>query len=284
VQRTAVRSFNSNEITNNGYECKMSANAILASDQAVNMARQALYRFTALALADPRTGAWDRLHRTRQYRLLSDAATLIRNLVFAHACKLAPGERPLEFLNPDPVFEQLPASAQALNAQYEATFGLVVSSKCPPYESEYIESKFAFQRSNALADISGFYRAFGLVIADQCPERPDYIVLELEFMASLLGLEREAANSEMGRRDERLEVCRAAQHRFLGDHLAWWAPAFAKLLTQASNGGYYKALAEFLAALIAAERAMLHVEADRTPMPPATEQPSDACEGCELAT
>ena len=75
-----------------------------------------------------------------------------------------------------------------------------------------------------------FIRRSGLTISDQHPDRPDHVVLELEFMAHLLGLERQAADEDSDRRAEHLQVCRDAQARFLGEHLAWWTPAFAKLL------------------------------------------------------
>ena len=137
---------------------------------------------------------------------------------------------PIEMLDPRLVLDRLPNSERALNAQYESTFGLLVSSNCPPYETEYINSKFAFQRSNSLADISGFYHAFGLTTSDGHPERPDHVVLELEFMASSAGTGAAGRRRRFERRTDRQQVCRDAQARFLQEHLAWWTPAFAKLL------------------------------------------------------
>ncbi len=148
-------------------------------------------------------------------------------------------------------------SPSRLNEAYERTFGLLVSGTCPPYETEYVNSKFTFQRSQQLADVSGFYTAFGLEPSSQHPERQDHIVLELEFMAFLLGLERRAAESDELESGERVAVCRDALERFLEQHLAWWVPTFSKLLSMEDPEGYYGALARFLAAFVPAERALL---------------------------
>jgi TorA maturation chaperone TorD len=252
-------------------------------DRAVNIARQALYRFAALALTDPQAGSWERLSVLRDDSVPLEAAALIRGLRQARPAKLGAGERPLADLDPRRVIEQLPRSRRELNAQYETTFGLLVSSACPPYETEYINSKFAFQRSNSLADISGYYHAFGLEIADAHPERPDHIVLELEFMASLLELERRAADGDSKLLEERMQTCREAQARFVNDHLAWWAPAFAKLLVQQNRGGFYEAVGVFLAALIPAERSLLKIEVNARPVSPSPQEHPEACEGCQLA-
>jgi TorA maturation chaperone TorD len=253
-------------------------------DPVLNMARQALYRFAALSLADPRVGSWQELRRMRDDRLLAEAAALIRTRPQARPVKLGAAELRARHLDPTNVLERLPASHVALNAEYENTFGLVVGSACPPYETEYIDSKFAFQRSNTLADISGFYYAFGLAISDERPERPDHIALELEFMASLLALERRAAEGDSTRREGRLNICRAAQARFLKEHLAWWVPAFAKLLAHESSSDFYRAVGVFLAALIPVERALLKVESQSRNLAPSPEEKPDACDGCQLAT
>ena len=252
-------------------------------DPALNMARQSLYRFAALSLLDPQAGSWEQLNRLRDDPLLSAAAAFIRTLPAAQLQELGVGERPLEELDAQLVLDRLPDSKQAFNAQYENTFGLLVSSACPPYETEYVDSKFAFQRSNSLADVSGFYRAFGLAISDRRPERPDHVVLELEFMAHLLGLERHAAVENPDRRREHQQVCRDAQARFLGEHLAWWTPVFARLLGGANPNGFYAAAGIFLAALIPAERGLLRLPpASHRVGPSAVERP-ELCEGCELA-
>ena len=182
-------------------------------DQATNLARQALYRFAALSLVDPRAGSWDQLRRAAADRLLSHAASVLRASPRVKSVKLGVGERAAKFLDPAAVLDRLPDSEEALNTQYENTFGLVVGSACPPYETEYIGSKLTYQRSNSLADINGFYHAFGLTIARGRAERPDHVALELEFMASLLGLERQAASSSRTSDKGLLTICRDAQAR-----------------------------------------------------------------------
>jgi TorA maturation chaperone TorD len=251
-------------------------------DRAANIARQAMYRFAALAFLDPQAGSWSRLNAISDDCLLFGAAILIRSLPHARPAEFGPGESPIKMLDPRRVLDRLPDSERALNMQYENTFGLLVSSNCPPYETEYINSKFAFQRSNTLADISGFYQAFGLTISDIRPERPDHVVLELEFMACLLGLERQAYDQDSERQKTKRQVCRDAQTRFLHEHLGWWAPAFAKLLGAGNPQGFYAAAGEFLAALIPTERAFLRVPPASQPVGPTTVERPEHCEGCEL--
>ena len=257
-------------------------------DVALNMARQSLYRFAALSLLDPRAGSWDQLDRLRGDPLLCQAAELVRSLGAAKPEALGLGERPIADLNPAVVLAALPPTQDGLNAEYEETFGLLVSKAAPPYETEYIHGKYTFQRSQSLGDIGGFYRAFGMQPSTRLPERHDHVVLELEFMACLLDLERRAAEvdteSDVERRDERMDVCRDAQTRFLEEHLVWWIPAFTRLLLREKNGGFYDAAVVFLAALITADRSLLGIESSKEMAQPITAEGPEDCEGCALST
>ncbi len=253
-------------------------------DPALSIARQSLYRFAALSLLDPRAGYWEQLNELRGDRILTDAAELVRGEPASKAETLAVAERPLDDLDPEPVFAALPDCEAALNDEFERTFGLLVSNACPPYETEYINGKFTFQRSQALGDISGFYRAFGLQPSTQHPERPDHIVLELEFMVFLIGFQRQAMEDDSADCEERAELCRDAQQRFLREHLAWWVPAFSRLMGRENSGGFYAALGTLLAALIAADRSLLGVEATTGSAQPSTLERPEECEGCLLTT
>jgi TorA maturation chaperone TorD len=255
----------------------------IASDSALLIARRACYRLAALALADPRTDAWRELADPTTADLVAQAAEILREEDAAVARPLALGERPLADLDPAKVFARLPKSSAQLNALYEATFGLLGGSKCPPYEVEYVPSKFTFQRSNIMADVAGFYRAFGLEISNSHPDRPDHIAVECEFLPQLLELERQASQSIDEEAESRVAICRNAQRRFLLEHVVWWFPAFARLLARQEPGGFYEAVAQFLAALVAAERALANLDPPQQGVEPSPIENPDECSGCELA-
>ena len=78
---------------------------------------------------------------------------------------------------------------------------LLLLGDCPAYETAYAHP---FSRQRELADISGFYRAFGVQIEG---ERPDHLAVECEF-ASLL-CTKEAIAGASGREEERVTTRRA---------------------------------------------------------------------------
>jgi TorA maturation chaperone TorD len=246
------------------------------------LARRACYRLISLALADPRSGTFEELADPISRPPMLVAAEILRDKGAARGNTLTLGERPLADLDPAKIFSCLPQSAQELNELYEANFGLLGGSKCPPYETEYVPSKFTFQRSNMLADIAGFYNAFGLRPSSSSPDRPDHVVLECEFMAQLLQLQCKAVEERSPESAAHARICESAQRRFLKEHLTWWLPAFAMLLAQQAEGSLYEAVAHFVAAFIASERSLANIEPQQSRAKPTPIEHPDECTGCQL--
>ena len=69
----------------------------------------------------------------------------------------------------------------ALAEQYGMRVGHAVRGTCPPYELEYADGEI-IQRASELADIAGFYEAFGLSSAGPEHDRPDHFSAECEFL------------------------------------------------------------------------------------------------------
>lgn len=90
----------------------------------------------------------------------------------------------------------------------------------PLYETEYGRAR-AVGKGHALADLAGFYRAFGVSVGGmedegQLTELPDHVAVELEFLGYLLLKE-----AELERRGDRdgAEIVRDAERKYLGEHL-----------------------------------------------------------------
>ncbi|MDP7275063.1 MAG: molecular chaperone TorD family protein [Planctomycetaceae bacterium] len=259
----------------------ITANAI------TTIARQTIFRVTSLALMDPRSTTASGHDTTNRSELADQtlqqaagaAAELLRGDRLCET-ELGPGERPLDQLDPSMVFERLPSSSDVLNAEYERTFGLLVGGSCPLHETEYLDERFTSQKSQSLADVAGYYRAFGLKPSPQQQERPDHVALELEFMATLAGLERQAAATDS--EDQLADRCREAQRSFLATHLCWWLPAFTRLLEREHPDSFYTAVARLLSALMPAERARFGIGAFHEVARPRAGSDDESCSACPL--
>ena len=167
----------------------------------------------------------------------------------------------------------VPVDAGELRSGASVVFG--TPSPYPPYEGEHGQAH-VFMKLQTMADVAGFYRAFGVEVGPTFKDRPDHLAAELEFMHFLLVKEAhviEAANEELARETRR------AQALFLSEHLGQWAPSF--LARVASEGGnpFYIAVAEFGRTFLAIEMTRLGVPAtssEITASRPETE-PIDSC-------
>lgn len=195
--------------------------------------------------------------RSKVYSLLADGFSQVDEKLFESfknsyvsiwseiAGSIEGGE---EFL---PYLEQLEKVVNSIDyegliAEHSRLFEPRSKLQVPPYETEYTlaeSPQHALSQPAHLSDIAGFYKAFGLAISEERPDRVDHIATELEFMHVLALKESMAVE---GDETEHIEIVRDAQLKFMNDHLARWTGQFRDRMADADEKGFYIALAGIL--------------------------------------
>lgn len=134
---------------------------------------------------------------------------------------------------------------------------------CPTNETAYVRR----DKGAIIADICGFYRAFGFESVATTGEKPDHVLCEFEFMAVLLIL---LGQAQQGGDDESAEITWDALHAFTAEHPAEWVPLCCQRLSQTSGMSVLLAAAaaveQVWEALIAALGVEVTVPADMVPL------------------
>jgi putative dimethyl sulfoxide reductase chaperone len=140
------------------------------------------------------------------------------------------------------------ADEAAARAEYVRLF--LGTVPCPPNETAWGASKGLTGGAADLADIQGFYHAFGFEPAGEAREMPDHVAVELEFLAALLV---KLAYARIQDWVEPAAITRDAAHAFLEDHLGRWVNPFANQLRKLDATTPYRETAVALEAAVAAE-------------------------------
>ena len=217
------------------------------------------------------------LRRSQLYRFLADAFLYPTEEWTRDVSLLEPALTELD-LNRHPL-RCGAIDLEDLQAEHRHVFGLT-GSLC--YETEY-GLPHEYRQSQEMADIAGFYRAFGFENGGVIRERPDYLPTELEFMHTLTLKEACAREADQ---PEHIEVCIDAQRKFLRDHLAHWLPLFSKRLEQLAVDDVYADLVALATAFVAAEADRLDARPEpfRVPEIKATPfNPDFSCGDCPAA-
>jgi TorA maturation chaperone TorD len=159
--------------------------------------------------------------------------------------------------------EQLRAAVEStplddLVAAHERLFDGDVA--VPPYEGSY--ELDPFRQTRQMADVAGFYRAFGADVGGPAIERADHAGAELEFLA-FLGLRRIEA-AEAGRDDEATH-CSEIEVAFLTEHAGRWLPVFFAGLADRAPDAFHHALGRIGARVVAAELDARGLDIDQVP-------------------
>lgn len=129
---------------------------------------------------------------------------------------------------------------------------------CPLNAAAYTGARQLAGPAADIADVSGFYLAFGLDLPEEGGERPDHLAAQLEFYSALLAKEAWAVAQ---RWDERTEITEEAAAAFLRDHLGRWQGVLVRTLPEHQARPPYPQLAQWLDAMLATELRLRGVEA-----------------------
>jgi putative dimethyl sulfoxide reductase chaperone len=223
-------------------------------DDAVDeaLARAVVYRTLSLAFQPP--------NPARPGRITDDRSSTAIVAVAVDRLAGADAGDPLTIAAAHLASIPAPRGADA-ETTYWRLFGHTARGPVCACETEYGAGN-AFQQPQQLADISGYYLAFGLRPGTPSEVRVDHIACECEF-ADFLG-RKEAVLASSGAPDpgaeEALDVTREAYRTFLRDHLGRFGCAFGARLAAEDEGGYYGALGNLLLAFLRAECARVGVQ------------------------
>lgn len=207
----------------------------LQADVTAALARAALFRALALGLDDP-SETWRAEVREQWRTLLSGTGPW-------------PGDVRAAVVR---ALESLDVASGDLSSEHVRLFG--PAGRVPLTESSWGDAGRLLGKAVALADVGGFYRAFGLEPATRRPRPEDHLAVELEFMSVLALKEAWARNEDEA---DGLAVTRAAATKFLADHLGTWVGAWCDALAAQDSPEFYDALAGAIRALVASECARL---------------------------
>lgn len=156
-------------------------------------------------------------------------------------------------------------SQEQLQHEYSSALTLNSSPDCPLFETAYFGAD-PQQQTQRMADVAGFYRAFG-VDSTGSDTRPDDLSVELEFLGFLCRKEAYALEHSG---PPRVAQVRKAQRFFFEEHAGRWAGvAGKKLAGLASAGMFYGAAGSALEAWIKAEQDVLGVTPEEVAGTPA---------------
>jgi TorA maturation chaperone TorD len=172
-----------------------------------------------------------------------------------------------------------------LAAEYWRVFGHTTRGLVCPCETEYGDDN-KYRQPQELADIAGYYLAFGLKPQSATELRHDHVSCECEFMAFLnlkqALLVEEGAQTEGGA--DTLEVTRQAARTFLRDHLGRFGRACAASLAADDSAPYYSAWGALCLSWLEREHARLGIDLAASPLPLRGELVDDAPMACGSAS
>ena len=170
------------------------------------------------------------------------------------------------------------ADVETLASAFVRLFGHTTRGLVCACETEYGADN-TFHQPQQLADISGYYLAFGLRASPGADVRADHVACECEFMDFVN--RKDALFLATGSGDgETLEATRSAARTFLRDHLGRFGRAFATRLISEDPDGFFGLLGRMLLELLDNECRRLNIQSGAIDLVVRPEVPDEAPMAC----
>lgn len=148
-------------------------------------------------------------------------------------------------------FSDVAVSAEQLALEHDRLFR---AKEIWLYGAEHVAAN-EFQRAQLLADVMGFYRAFGV---EPSSDRPDALACEFEFMHYLVYKRLYALESDtLADAETKAAICSDAQQKFFAEHLYPAAKKVASAVVAQSENEFYRQIAMEMLAFLEAEAGVL---------------------------
>jgi len=138
---------------------------------------------------------------------------------------------------------------EKVKSEFVDIFGHTLSKQITPYALEHLKNSDVFFRTQKLADLNGFYKAFGMEV--ESIERADHISTQSEFLSFLLFKELIADQNNLF---EEKEICNKALTDFQKEHFLDWVEMFSENMINYVEDEFYMLAGKFLHNFIKGEK------------------------------
>jgi TorA maturation chaperone TorD len=204
--------------------------------------RSTLYGTVSALFSDPESEKFAMLFTPKIQGCVLDACFQIEELEYSQESTLSKSFQML-------MLKLDEKKKENIRNEFVNVFGHTLSKQIAPYALEHLKNSDVFFQTQKLADLNGFYKAFGMEV--ESIERADHISTQSEFISFLLLKEILALKDEL---IEEKEVCEKAFFDFSQDHFLDWVKMFAENLVDKVDGEFYSLAGKFLLTFIENEK------------------------------
>lgn len=211
----------------------------LEATEEVSGIRANMYRFLASSFLEPPTEGTIDLIRDSDY--LAQLGDMVSSEAYRHFSNFVERKE----------FEEL-------KIEFDNLFRIPMGQFVTPYESVYCDGREVAGESvrgllmgPSVLEVKRLYAKGGMAISPKCPYLPDYVGVELSFMAHLCEGEEEALARGS---DDEAQAFRDLGRTFFKEHIQRWVPDMCRRMAEKTTHDFFLGLAAVTRDFVEMER------------------------------